>query len=559
MQARGYDVLIGACTLAWVLSLSFALASAPQRSSTEGAPAPAAGRHTSGMLFDVSDNCMACHNGLTTPSGEDISIGANWRATMMANSARDPYWQASVRREVIDHPAAAAEIEDECATCHMPMARTQAMSNGSRGRVFAHLPVGAADNQEAKLAADGVSCTMCHRIGTDRLGTRASFNGGFVVAADGPSGLAPVFGPYPVDTGRTKIMHSATGFVPAESQHIRQSEMCATCHTLYTKARGRDGAVVGELPEQVPYLEWRHSAFRDERSCQSCHMPVVAEPVRFSSVLGELREGVARHSFRGGNFFMLRMLNRYRTELGVEALPQELEASTRATIEHLRTETAAVAIERAEHAGDRLLVEVSVQNLTGHKLPTAYPSRRAWLHLTVRAASGAVVFESGRVTPEGLIAGNDNDADPSRAEPHHLEITAPDAVQIYESIMVDPEGAITTGLLKATGYVKDNRLLPRGFDKASAPRDVAVHGAAVGDRDFSAGGDRVRYVIDTAAARPPFTVDVELNFQPIAYRWAQNLKRYDALEARRFVAYFESMATASWTTLATARARAPER
>ena len=36
------------------------------------------------------DNCMACHNGLTTSAGEDISIGTAWRATMMANSARDP-------------------------------------------------------------------------------------------------------------------------------------------------------------------------------------------------------------------------------------------------------------------------------------------------------------------------------------------------------------------------------------------------------------------------------------------------------------------------------------
>ena len=30
----------------------------------------------------------------TTPSGEDVSIGVAWRATMMANSSRDPYWQA---------------------------------------------------------------------------------------------------------------------------------------------------------------------------------------------------------------------------------------------------------------------------------------------------------------------------------------------------------------------------------------------------------------------------------------------------------------------------------
>ena len=525
----------------------------PQPPST-GAAVPVATAIGPGALFDTSHNCMACHNGLTTSAGEDISFGSGWRATMMANSSRDPYWQAAVRREALDHPAAAEEIEDECATCHMPMARTQAMANGRKGKVFAHLPVGSVDTGDARLAADGVSCTMCHQMTAERFGTRASFTGGFVVTTIDPPGGRPIFGPYPVDAGRTGIMHSATGFAPVESQHVRQSEMCATCHTVYTKPRGPNGDVLGEFPEQVPYLEWRHSAFREERSCQSCHMPVVTEPVRFSSVLGEMREGVARHAFRGGNFFMLRMLNRYRTELGVEALPQELEASARATIEHLQTETATVTVDRAEYSAGRLRVDVAVQNLSGHKLPTAYPSRRAWLHVTVRDGTDAVVFESGGTTPEGVIRGNDNDADATRAEPHHTEITRADAVQIYESVMVDPSGAITTGLLKATGYVKDNRLLPRGFDKATAAKDIAVHGAASTDGDFSAGGDRVRYTIDTTGADGPYTVDVTLNFQPIGYRWARNLKDYDAPETRRFVSYFESMSSASTAVLAKTRA-----
>ena len=33
-------------------------------------------------------------------TGEDISIGFAWRASMMANSSRDPYWQAGVRRAI---------------------------------------------------------------------------------------------------------------------------------------------------------------------------------------------------------------------------------------------------------------------------------------------------------------------------------------------------------------------------------------------------------------------------------------------------------------------------
>ena len=39
-----------------------------------------------GPLFQTSDRCFACHNGLTTSAGEDVSIGFSWRPTMVANS-----------------------------------------------------------------------------------------------------------------------------------------------------------------------------------------------------------------------------------------------------------------------------------------------------------------------------------------------------------------------------------------------------------------------------------------------------------------------------------------
>jgi hypothetical protein len=94
-------------------------------------------------LFQTSDRCFARHNGLSTSAGEDISIGLNWRPTMMANFARDPYWQAGVRRETIDHPESKAAIEKECAKCYMPMASYQSKYEGREGEVFAHLEKGA--------------------------------------------------------------------------------------------------------------------------------------------------------------------------------------------------------------------------------------------------------------------------------------------------------------------------------------------------------------------------------------------------------------------------------
>ena len=45
-------------------------------------------------------------------------------------------------------------------------------------------------------------------------------------------------------------------------------------------------------------------------------------------------------------------------------------------------------------------------------------------------------------------------------------------------------------------------------------------------------------------------VDVELRYQPISFRWAQNLRSYDAFEPKRFVGYYEAMAAGSSTVLA---------
>ena len=526
-----------------------ALVLAPGVRVAAQAARPGSAAHQSPM-FTTSQDCVACHNSLVGPGGEDVSIGVAWRASMMANSSRDPYWHASVRRETLDHPTHKADIEDECSICHMPMARAQAHAEDRKGEVFSHLPIGRGDGGDEHLAADGVSCTLCHQITSERLGTRESFVGGFVLNVPKPGDTRTMFGPFSIDQGRTAIMRSVTGVQPTEGKHVQQSELCATCHTLITQAFGPAGEVIGSIPEQVPYQEWRHSAFREERSCQSCHMPEVAGETRIASVAGDARSGFRRHTFIGGNFFMLRLLNRYRAELGVAALAQELDTSATRTLLQLAADTAEVSVTRTALANGQAQFEVDVRNATGHKLPTGYPSRRVWLHVTVRNAQGQPVFESGAIEADGRIRGNDADADATRFEPHYTEIRQPDQVQIYESTMADIKGLPTTGLLHATSFAKDNRLLPRGFDKASAEPDIAVHGEAMQDADFGAGGDRVRYNIPVGAATGPFDVDVEVRYQPISYRWAQNLRAYDAAEPRRFVGYYESMASGSSTVLA---------
>jgi hypothetical protein len=114
---------------------------------------------------------------------------------------------------------------------------------------------------------------------------------------------------------------------------------------------------------------------------------------------------------------------------------------------------------------------------------------------------------------------------------------------------------VTTGLLQATSYLKDNRLLPRGFDKSSATSDIAVRGPAASDRNFTGDGDLVKYIIAVAEGSAPFELSVELRYQTIAFRWADNLRRYDAAEPRRFVSFYDAMAESSTAVLARATAK----
>ena len=241
-------------------------------------------------MFTASDHCINCHDGLEDAGGGDISFGTDWRPSMMANAALDPYWMASVRRETLEHAAAAEVIEDECARCHLPMDHFQAHAEGALGTIFRHTRTLPTPEPKSLLGLDGVSCVTCHQILPGGLAEGAMSGGRFAVDDKTPTGERIAHGPYEVDAGRVQLMQTTSGFVPQQVDHGASSELCASCHTLFTHAIGPDGEDLGVLPEQVPFLEWKHSSFADSRGCVSCHMLRVEEAVTLSTVLPQKRE-----------------------------------------------------------------------------------------------------------------------------------------------------------------------------------------------------------------------------------------------------------------------------
>jgi hypothetical protein len=518
----------------------------------EGTPAPASSTKPTdpyplpterGDFFATSGVCAACHKNMVDQEGVDVSTDTFWRATMMANSARDPYWQASVRGEVISHPDYNAIIQDKCTTCHIPMARITQVIAGGTGVALDDGFLNTT-NKLHDLGIDGISCTLCHQIEPTNLGAEESYDGHFVIDETKPVGQRVSYGPYVVAETDSVVMKSTSGYIPIQGKHIQSSELCGACHTLYTPTVDNDGEVAGLFPEQMPYIEWLASDYADTKSCQNCHMPEVPGEVVLSVTGSPARPNFSMHSFAGGNTYAINILKTYAEGIGVTASGEQFDAALQRAMTQLQEQTAQVGIEDTEMDGTNLNVRVRVDSQVGHKFPSGFPSRRVWLHLKVEDSNGNLVFESGGWTSDGAISGNDNDLDPSAYEPHYEVIDNPEQVQIYEAIMGDVDGAVTTTLLRGSVYLKDNRLLPAGFDKTAVSEDIAVCGVAAQDSNFEGSGDEIIYRIDVGEATGPFTVTVEVLYQSIGYRWAQNLKRFDAPEPERFLTYYGEVSNA---------------
>lgn len=336
-------------------------------------------------------------------------------------------------------------------------------------------------------------------------------------------------------------MQQSSGFVPSHGIQIEDPAHCGTCHTLYTPALDSSGGYLGEFPEQTTYLEWVHSSVPE--TCQDCHLPKAVDSVVISNRPPNLavRSEFRQHHFVGGNTHMVELLATNAEALGVTAEPGHLQDTITRTRNLLELETAGLTV-TPERTGDLLTVTVDVVNLVGHKLPSGLPSRRAWLHLLVTGPAEVTVFESGRPTGDGKIEGNAADQDPGTWEPHYDLITSPDEVQIYEPIMLNSDEEVTYTLLRAYSYAKDNRLLPAGFDRATAVDDIAVRGVPAEEDNFQGGTDRVVYEIDIGGVTGALHITAELLFQSVSHPFIADLEDTPTPLVERFMGMYEPAA-----------------
>ncbi|MEZ4461022.1 MAG: multiheme c-type cytochrome [bacterium] len=487
--------------------------------------------------------CSDCHATSTSSSamkdaaGRPIGQFDLWQSTMKANSYRDPFFRAVMSAEVHRNPEAQEAIEQTCLRCHAPAGTVAAERSGTpmsleaatvQGTVGAH-------------AADGVNCVACHAIMDVNLGTEASYSAGWQLDAD-----KRVFGPHA--SPFTMPMQNRIGFTPVASDHISSSELCATCHTLHTATFLPEGGIAEEkFPEQTPYLEWKNSIFASgdtEQTCQDCHMPttdvdgnVISTKLAHKPDGGDFppvnaRSPYGRHLLVGGNIWVPQIFKNERATLGPVGSDAAIDATIVAPLDQLQNRTARVSIEEPVLNAGRASFAVAVENLAGHKFPTAYPSRRAWLHIKVMDAGGATLWESGAYTDAGDIVGDDGGT-----FPHAQTLNDASQVQVYEAVLGDVDGNQTVALLRAHQYLKDNRLLPKGWradhEDIGDTQSVGVDG----DPTFVGGGDTT--LVDAVFEGTPTSIEVELLYQSLGNRWLRDLFDVPTADVQAFKQMWE--------------------
>lgn len=488
-------------------------------------------------LFLSSSACIECH-GFDTAQiasidmmGNDINLVDDWQATMMANSAKDPFWRAKVSHETLLYPQHRQEIETKCTSCHAPLGHFAAFHNGEDH-------YGIEELKQDSFGLDGVSCLACHQQSELNLGNTHSGELHFDTAK-------VAYGPFTSPLESPMLM--STDYEPVFSEHISDAGLCAGCHTLITQTIDLEGNLTeNRFVEQATYHEWLNSSYNtNEISCQTCHLPVLNRG-NFILIAGhdtEPRDRFYLHELTGANTFMLNLMKNNIEALDIRATPEQFDEVIQATMDILKNQTLSLRLTTLERTLDTAFFELRLINKAGHKFPSGYPSRRAFITFLVENMAGDTLFLSGRMNENFEIV----DETPN-FEPHHDIITDEQQTQIYEIVAADVAGNFTTVLERAAYPLKDNRLPPEGFTTSHEVYDTTqIVGKALTDDNFNhsdfgegTGGDFVFYHIPMDGNNEALNIKAQVYYQALPPKWMEEIFSESTEEIDLFRTMFEA-------------------
>ncbi|NNE28140.1 MAG: hypothetical protein HKN16_00795, partial [Saprospiraceae bacterium] len=490
-------------------------------------------------IFALAGRCANCHGkdpagiAMLDAQGNDVSQFDAWRSSMMANSAKDPFWRAKVSHETKVLPSHALDTETKCNSCHAPLGHYKAFLEGA-----SHYPI--ATMVQDSFGVDGVSCGACHHQADINLGDLFTGQLNFDTnrVAYGPH-LFPFSQP----------MVNFIGFEPKFGEHILDPGLCAGCHSLINEPFDLQGnPTETAFFEQATYHEWLNSTYNTtDVSCQACHMPVLEESVLIAYGIGLLtpRTPYGIHTMAGANTFMLKLMKEHKDTLGIIASDENYENSIAETFDMLQKQTLELDLTFVEEIQDSALFKIRLLNKAGHKFPSGYPSRRAFVEFVLSSEEQDTLFISGRLKEDYELVGFDT---MTSLEPHHQIISQEDDVQIYEIVNGNILGEFTTVLEQATQALKDNRLAPIGFSKTHSVYDTTrIVGFADLDPDFNfeggvegSGTDELYYKIPLDGFFGTTTVTAKVFYQSLPPNWMKEMFAMSSPEIDQFKQMYDA-------------------
>lgn len=488
--------------------------------------------------FMAAGNCDGCHgfdetgHASVDEEGNDISPLTLWRATMMANSGRDPFFRAKMSHESTINPQHQAALEDKCTSCHAPLGRYTY-------HLYGYGPYGLSDLEEDPMGQDGVSCMACHKQTAEHLGSNHSgeLHYDSIMREYGPY-QKPLQGP----------MQGFVGVSPEYGEHVAEGGFCAGCHSLITNTVDLNGNYTGTtFVEQATYHEWLNSDFSASSggtTCQGCHIPRIDTEVVIAAYYQLLsgRTPFGKHELVGGNTFMLKLMKTHREALDIRATEEHFDSTITRTLRNLQQMSVLMNLEHETTVNDTAYFSVRLQNLTGHKFPSGYPSRRAYMEFVVTNQHNDTIFRSGSLDANHYLPEED-----ATYEPHYNVINSEQQVQIYEMVMGDVNGNITTILERAYEPLKDNRLAPKGFTTNHSVYDTTlIAGNALQDVDFNfegfegSGSDVIHYHIPLNGSTDSLFATARMYYQAVPKKWVEEMFATSTPQIETFEAMFNT-------------------
>ena len=490
-----------------------------------------------GTYFVTAGRCAGCHGhdslGIAMMAGEtDVNVVNDWRSTMMANSSRDPFFRAKMEHEGLVNPGLHEQLEHNCLKCHAPLAVFEQQMLGNP-------PFTAANLDTSVMARDGVSCLACHMQNPD--------SGGHFFSGNLHFDSARVWGPYTDEQINPNIMQYFVGYTPDQGSHILDGRVCAGCHTAINQPVDLQGNPVGtSFYEQTMWQEYENSTYYGtDQNCRSCHLPRIQDSVVLAMdyIFLSGQSPFGKHHLTGGGTYMLKLMKNLIGPLGIPATPVQFDSTIARSQAHLRN-SLQMDLQLAQRTADTLFVDVGLTNIIGHKFPSGFPNRRAFVQVVALTSTGDTLFRSGTWDNTYEVHGHD-----SIYEPHYNVINRDDQVQIYEMVMGDVDSNFTATLLRAVHKLKDNRLPPIGFSTQHPSYDtVMIAGRATTDPDFNhdAGGqegngsDIVHYHIPVHGFTGAVQVMAKVWFQQVPPRWNQEMFGFHGTQIDAFRAMYDT-------------------